>query len=195
MVGQRKQKKRSNEAKAVVKALQQANADKPRITLTSILLSMVLMVLVLFGMHKLQLSRMSAAASARADARENVMNTTTRIESASWRIRMWSIRHDRGLPNELSNATSDISDGWGKPMQIVQEGEPVSSYKICSAGEDGQFDTVDDVAIRFDLNHKQLERLNTFGIQELNAEMESTMRALGIGPEGGARQTNGTTTQ
>ena len=66
----------------------------------------------------------------------------------------------------------DLVDGWGKPLRIVHQGDPVSSYLIASAGEDDAFDTHDDIAIRFSTDHEQLARINTFGVEEIEAEIE-----------------------
>jgi hypothetical protein len=177
-------KQKADPRREVAKTLQEANAMRPRVTLLSIGLAILAMFLVLVLMVSVHMSRLQAESKARAAARmekiEPVRETTTKIESSTWEIRRWGTRNQHRLPENLSVALDDNADAWGKPMRIEHEGTPVTEYKITSAGEDGDFATQDDVAIRFNIDHEQIERINTYGLTEMEAEMDVMMNAMGI---------------
>ncbi len=172
--------KRSHKNREVAKTLQQASAKRPPLTLFRICLLIVAMICVLIGMNWWQFKRIRWSSEARMEEIEPIGNTTFEIESSAWELRLWGIRNPDTLPTELSDALPGKADGWGRPMRIEHEGDPLTGYKISSAGADGEFDTSDDIAIRFSMDHKQVERINTHGLEEMNAETDSLFKSIGM---------------
>lgn len=140
------------------------------------------MFLVLVLMVGLHMKHIQAESKERVEAKmeklKPISETTTKIEMASFKLRMWGIRNQHMLPEDLSDALDDNADAWGKPMRIEHEGSPPTGYLIASAGEDGEFSTGDDVAIRFDMNHEQIGRINTYGLEEMKVETDAAMSVL-----------------
>jgi hypothetical protein len=168
---------------AEAKAIENAPENRRWVTPLTLFLTIIAMVVVLVMMFVIQFQRIKNRAEVRAEERKPVMETTSKIEFAAFDVKFSTRRNGGQLPQELSSSrvsSGDSSkDAWGRKMKIEPEGSPVSSYKILSAGSDGQFNTQDDIAIRFNMQHEQIERINTYGMEELQAEMDSAMASFG----------------
>lgn len=172
---------RSAKRRAEAKAIENAPENRRLVTPLTLFLTIIAMVFVLVLMNVMLFQRMKKQAKVELEEKKPVMETTGKIELVAFNVK-FSARRNRGkLPEGLSTGfgTDDSSkDAWGRTMRIEPEGSPVSSYKILSAGSDGQFNTADDIAIRFNMQHEPIERINTYGMEEIQAELDAAMAPL-----------------
>lgn len=162
---------------ADAKAIASATENRRWLTPLTLFLTIAAMIATLLIMFAIQSQRMNSLARQQSQKDQPVMQTTSRIEMSALDVKLHE-RRNGVLPQELPRKYSNHKDGWERPMKLEPEGLPVSTYRIVSAGEDGVFATGDDIAIRFNMDHEQLERTNTRGLEELEEEL----RALGIMP-------------